>query len=88
MTKAHLRFSTEIVRRLAWNPAEFVHDVALDGPDSFENWALGAELSSKLFVTTESGGPSFLLSARYLYQDYFQLDETEHQFMFRVTMGF
>jgi len=64
------------------------HDVAIDGPDSFENFSVGAELSTKAYVLTDSGGPSFLLSARYDYQDFYEINKTQQQFVIRLSMGF
>lgn len=65
----------------------FKHDIAIDGPDDFENFRIGCELSSKFF-TTGKYRRSFLVSLRYDYQRFFALDKSQNLFSFALSMGF
>lgn len=65
----------------------FKHDVAIDGPDDFENFRIGGELSSKFFSTGKHR-KSFLLSLRYDYQRFPNLDKSQNLFSFNFSMGF
>ncbi len=66
----------------------FRHDVDIDGPDSYENWAIGVDLSSKFFLNEKGFGATFLASAGYTFQRFYNLNESVHQFQVRLTMGF
>ena len=65
----------------------FKHDVAIDGPDDFENFRIGGELSSKFFSTGRHR-TSFLLSFRGDYQRFVNLDKSRKLFSFTLSMGF
>lgn len=65
----------------------FKHDLAIDGPEDFENFRFGGELSSKLFFTGKHR-TSFLLSLRYDYQRFFKLDKSQNLFSLTLSMGF
>lgn len=66
----------------------FRHDVAFEGPDSYENWTIGADLSTKLFISSENFGPTFLASTGYKFQHFYKIDKDLNQFEVRLTMGF
>ena len=65
----------------------FRHDLAIEGPDDFENVRLGAALNSKL-IAYGLGGASVLLTARYDYQRFYNLDEDLHMVMVEGKLGF
>lgn len=64
------------------------HDIAVDGPDEYENYAVGLGLSAKFFVNGPLYGPSYLASAGYMYQDYYNIDKNLHEFYVQLSMGF
>lgn len=63
------------------------HDLAITGPDTFENFRIGIELSSKVF-TVGKRRTTFLLSARYDYQRFFNLNLRRNLLGFSLGMGF
>ena len=65
----------------------FRHDIALDGPDDFENVRIGVGLNSKI-IAHALGGTTFLASARYDFQRFYNLDEDLHLFLLEASMGF
>ena len=65
----------------------FKHDVAIDGPESFENWAVGAELSAKFF-SLRLAGTTILASAGYRFQRFYKLDKNLNLWTTNVSIGF
>jgi len=65
----------------------FHHDLARKGSTAFENYKVGAELSAKWF-TTARRGVTFLGSARYDVQNFYNLDRTVNIVTGSLTMGF
>lgn len=65
----------------------FRHDVAIDGPDDFENWKLGIELSSSL-ASKKRPDTRFFTSLRYDHQRFFNVEKDLDLFSFNVSIGF
>jgi hypothetical protein len=63
------------------------HDLAVDGPDSFENVRAGLSLVGKFFSKTLRG-PTFLVEARYDYQYFYHLEKDLNLFRVTVSIGF
>lgn len=63
------------------------HDVAIDGTDDFENFRVGVNVASKIFVTGWRD-VTFLVSAGYDYQRFYHLDEDLSLFGVNLSMGF
>lgn len=65
----------------------FRHDVAIEGPDDFENWKLGIELSCSV---TSKKHPSVKLFTflRYDHQRFFNLGKDLDLFVANLTLGF
>ncbi len=63
------------------------HDIAIEGLESFENAKVGIGLDAKLF---NSGfrKTTFLVSARYDYQRFYNLNKDFSLFIFNLSMGF
>ena len=64
----------------------FRHDVAIDGPDDFENWKIGVELSSSL-TSKKRPGTKFYTSLRYDYQRFFNVEENLNLFSINISLG-
>lgn len=64
------------------------HDLAVRGPRDFENLKLGGGLDAKFLLEALQGGTTFLASARYEFQRFYQLDRDAHLFFVKVSMGF
>lgn len=65
----------------------FRHDVAIDGPDDFENWKLGIELSSSL-ASKKRPNTRFFTSLRYDHQRFFNVGKDLDLFSFNINIGF
>ena len=65
----------------------FHHDLARKGPDAFENYKVGAELSAKWFAAARRG-VTFLGSARYDRQMFYNLGRAVNIAAVGLTMGF
>ena len=65
----------------------FSRDVALTGPNSFENYKIGAGLNAKLF-TSGNHRTTFLASVRYDYQNFHRLRRGVNLFSLNFSMGF
>lgn len=65
----------------------FRHDIAINGPEDFENFKVGIGLNTKI-ISTEIRRTTFLVSARYDYQRFYKLDKNVNLFSFNVSMGF
>lgn len=63
------------------------HDLALEGPDAFENVRAGIALVGKFF-SKSLRGPTFLLSARYDYQYFYRLHKDLNLFNVQISLGF
>jgi len=64
----------------------FRHDIAIDGPDDFENWKLGTELSFSL-TSKERPITKFYTSLRYDYQRFFNVEEDLNLFSINISLG-
>lgn len=62
------------------------HDMALSGPNSFENYKIGSELDSKFF--TYSRWITVLASLRYDYQNFYHLNRNANCFTVNLSLGF
>ena len=60
---------------------------ANEGPNNFENFKVGVELATKVFLNTESFGPTVLASAGYSYQRFYKLNKNLDLFHFSLSMG-
>jgi len=63
------------------------YDKAIDGPDDYENWKVGAQL------TKQWGGsniikPELFLTFRYDYQRFFNLDKSLNLFLMNLVVKF
>jgi len=65
----------------------FRHDVAIDGPDYFANFRMGAGLDIKFFLNSNKR-TSFLASAGYDFQRFYNLNKEMSLFKFSIGMGF
>jgi hypothetical protein len=65
----------------------FSRDVAIKGPDTYENYKIGAGLNAKLFTKGEHR-TTFLASVRYDYQNFHRLRKGLHLFSINFSMGF
>jgi hypothetical protein len=63
------------------------HTLKVDGPDDYENFRIGMQLSSKIFIQ-KLRGTSFLASVRYDFQRFYHLNENLNQFAAVLSMGF
>ncbi len=63
------------------------HDVATDGIDDFENFKVGVEFDIKA-ISLALKGTTFLASARYDYQQFYNLEKEVNLFSFNLKMGF
>ncbi|MCP4041887.1 MAG: hypothetical protein GY731_08000 [Gammaproteobacteria bacterium] len=66
----------------------FRHDVAIDGPDDFENFRIGVMLKGEFFIAGRALGPAITASLGYEFQRFYKLDKDLHLFGLRVGMGF
>jgi hypothetical protein len=62
------------------------YDHAVTGPNFFENYKIGAEADMKLF--TYSRWSTFLLSARYDRQQFYQLEKEARIYSLSLSLGF
>jgi hypothetical protein len=62
------------------------YDQAVTGPNFFENYKIGAEADMKLF--TYSRWSTFLLSARYDRQQFYQLEKEARIYSLSLSLGF
>lgn len=65
----------------------FSSDVALTGPDSFENYKIGVGLNAKLF-SSGNRRTTFLASVRYDYQNFHRLRRGVNLWSINFSMGF
>ncbi|WP_089937081.1 hypothetical protein [Candidatus Entotheonella palauensis] len=63
------------------------HDLAVDGPDDFENIRAGISLIGKFF-SKQLRGPTFLVEARYDHQYFYEIEKDLNLFRLSVSMGF
>ena len=63
------------------------HDIAIEGPEDFENFRVGISLVGKIF-STSFRGTTFLISAGYEYQRFYRLKRDLSLFNFGLSMGF
>ncbi len=54
--------------------------------ETYENWGFGIELWSKL-ISKSLGGTTFLCTALYQFQNYWQIEKNLHNFRFDIRMG-
>lgn len=62
----------------------FRHDIAIDGPNDFENFKVGTGLNTKFLIRKTT----FLASISYDYQRFYRLNKNLNLFSFNVSMGF
>ena len=79
---------------LALTPA-FIHllfsfrnDVAIEGPNEFDNVKIGTRVNMESFVEGRVLGPTFSASVGYDFQRFYKLDRDLHLFGLRIGMGF
>jgi hypothetical protein len=65
----------------------FRHDVAIDGPNSFANFRIGLQLDIKFFTNSQYL-TTFLTTAGYDFQRFYNLDKNLSLFRFMFSMGF
>jgi hypothetical protein len=65
----------------------FSRDVALTGPNTYENYKIGVGLNAKLFVTGEHR-TTFLASVRYDYQNFHRLGKGVNLYNINLSIGF
>jgi hypothetical protein len=65
----------------------FRHDVAIDGPNYFQNFRMGVGLDLKWFINSGLR-TSFLTSMSYEFQRFYNLDENLSLYKFLISMGF
>lgn len=65
----------------------FRHDVAIDGPRSFENFRVGASLNAKIF-SVSAGWTTLLASISYEYQRFYRIGDGLHLAGVNVSLGF
>ena len=63
------------------------HTLSIDGPEDYENFRIGMQVSSKFFIK-KLRGTSFLASIRYDFQRFYHLNKNLNQFAAAITMGF
>lgn len=65
----------------------FRHDIAIDGPDDFENWKMGIELNYQL-ASKKRPNTIFFTSLRYDYQRFFKVEKDLDLASFNIKLGF
>jgi hypothetical protein len=65
----------------------FRHDIAIDGPGDFENFKIGIGLNTKI-IWSALRRTTFLISASYDYQRFYELDKNLNLFSLNISMGF
>ena len=65
----------------------FSHDIALEGPEDFENFKIGVQLSGKFFGDSTPSTAVFA-SVRYDFQRFYELDKNDHAVFASLSFGF
>lgn len=65
----------------------FSRDIATHGPETYENYKLGAALNTKLFTTGERR-TTFLAGVGYSYQNFYKLSKGTHLYTVNFSIGF
>jgi hypothetical protein len=64
------------------------HDEAIDGPDHFENFRVGAQLKGEFIRGGTPFASSFYASIGYHFERFYNLDKGVHIFSLRIGTGF